>query len=211
MLDLIIITPSIGRDSLSNTIESIKNIKYDNWISIIIFDGIRKNIEIEDDRFIILEVKKLGIKNYAGLVRNKAFDYILKNNIISNFICFVDDDDTLSPYYIHNLNKELEINQDAELIIFRMIETKDGLYQVYPQERETKIKIGKVGISFCIKYNLMKYKFVNDQFEDFRYIKNIESNKHKIILSSYVNYFIKTDYKNCLNFLKLYPRIKINY
>ena len=84
MLDLIIITPSIGRDSLSNTIESIKNIKYDNWISIIIFDGIRKNIKIEDERFIILEVKKLGIKNYAGLVRNKAFDYILKNNIISN-------------------------------------------------------------------------------------------------------------------------------
>lgn len=211
MLDLIIITPTIGRSTLEDTVNSIKNIKYGEWKSIIVFDGIKKNIEIEDERFIILEVEKLGIKNYAGMVRNKAFDHILENNLISKFICFVDDDDTLSPHYINNLYKEIEINNDVELIIFRMIETKGDLYQVYPNERETKIKLGKIGISFSIKYDLIKYKFFNDQFEDFRYIKNIEFNKHKIIFSSFINYFVKTDYQNCINFIKNYPRIRINF
>ena len=181
MLDLIIITPTIGRKTLTNTVESIKNIKGNNWKSIIVFDGVKKNIDIKDDRFIILEREKKGEKNYAGLVRNIAFNYISNKNIKSKYICFVDDDDTLSPYYINNLNEEIKHNKDAELIIFRMIYTKNDKYHVLPDERCTKILKCRVGISFCMKYDLIKYKFNNNQYEDFFYIKNIELNKHKII------------------------------
>ena len=217
MLDIIIITPTIGRDTLINTIDSIKKLKINNWKSIIIFDGIKNNIDndvnidIDDDRFIFLETEKKGEKNYAGLVRNVAFDYIIQNNIKSKFICFVDDDDTLSPYYINNLNKEIEENKNVELIIFRMMETKEDVFQVLPRERITKIIKLMVGISFCIKYDLIKYKFINNQYEDYYYLKNIESNKHKIIISSYVNYFVRNDYKNCERFIKNYPIVKINF
>lgn len=211
MLDLIIITPTIGRKTLENTVNSIKNIKINNWKSIIIFDGIKKNFDPKDNRFVILETKKMGKENNAGLVRNIAFDFLLKKNIKSKFVCFVDDDDTLNPDYINNLNEEIKHNKDAELIVFRMIYTKNDRHHILPDERCTKILKCRVGISFCMKYDLMKYKFNNNQYEDFFFLKNIESKKHKIVFSSFINYFVRTDYNKCKKYIKNYPRVRINF
>ena len=70
----------------------------------------------------------------------------------------------------------------------------------------------RVGISFCIKYDLIKkYKFINDQYEDFEYLKNIDNNNHKIVISRFVNYFVKDTYANCKKYIKIFPRIRINY
>lgn len=213
MLDLIIITPTIGRKTLKNSIDSIKNIKDGRWKSIIVFDGIKKNIEVNDNRFIILERKKTGEKNYAGSVRNIAMKYILDNKIESRFVCFLDDDDTLSPDYIKNLNIEIRKTKNIELIIFRMMGKYDSNNYIFiPDERIKGILKCRVGISFCIKYDLIKkYKFINDQYEDFEYLKNIDNNNHKIVISRFVNYFVKDTYANCKKYIKIFPRIRINY
>jgi len=124
MLIITFIIPTIGRKSLNDTINSLINLENKNWNALIIFDGIKNNFYLNDERLIILEINKVGKidkKNNAGCVRNIGFDYIKNNNIDTEFIGFVDDDDTLHPKYINSLVEEKKINSDLDLIIFRMI------------------------------------------------------------------------------------------
>jgi glycosyltransferase involved in cell wall biosynthesis len=209
MLDIIFIIPTIGRDTLSNTINSLKQLTCNNWKCIIVFDCVENHIEpIDDNRFIIInKLEKHGDGvNGAGVVRNIGFDYILNNNIECNFVGFVDDDDMISPYYIENLHKELEINNDAEVVVFRMMFGDQPSHSVLPDC--TSINAGHVGISFCVKRNLIKEnRFENGYLEDFKYLKNIQDKKHKIVISAFVNYFIRSNYNDCVEYIETYSRI----
>ena len=183
------IIPTIGRSSLLSSINSLLNLKDDDWNAIIIFDGIKCNMNIEDNRIKIIEIEKLGkesIKNNAGLVRNIGFNYVEN----STWVGFLDDDDYLSENYICNLKKEIEINNSIEVCIFRMgYENKC----ILPSKFDKNIIRNKVGISFALKkYITDSNKFINSPFEDYLYLKNLQSQKYKIIISSYVSYFVKT-------------------
>jgi hypothetical protein len=175
-----------------------------DWNAIIIFDGIKKNIDIDNYKIKIIEIDKIGedsIKNTAGLVRNIG----IKNVQNSEWIGFLDDDDYLSPYYISNLKKELSLNNKMEICIFRMA-YKNGT--VLPFKNDKNITLKKVGISFAIKkYVCDSILFNNNPFEDYLFLKNAQNKKFKIIISSYVMYFVRTepiDYD-------LYPKILINF
>lgn len=183
------VIPTIGRSSLLSSINSLLNLKDNDWNAIIIFDGIKCNVNIEDNRIKIIEIEKLGkesIKNNAGLVRNIGFNYV-ENSI---WIAFLDDDDYLSENYICNLKKEIELNNSIEVCIFRMgYENKC----ILPSKFDKNIIRNKVGISFALKkYITDSNKFINSPFEDYLYLKNLQSQKYKIIISSYVSYFVKT-------------------
>jgi glycosyltransferase involved in cell wall biosynthesis len=93
---------------------------------------------------------KIDKQNNAGCVRNIGFDYIKNkhNNIDTEFIGFVDDDDTLHPKYIDYLLVEKNINNNLDLIIFRMI-YKNNVF--LPSKFDTKIKVKHFGISFAFK------------------------------------------------------------
>ena len=107
MIDLFFIIPSLGRDSLNDTVSSLINLTNTNWNALIIFDGVKKNIELTDKRFYFIEIIKSGIedkKNNAGLVRNYGFQFIKDNHIDTSYISFVDDDDTIHPEFINNLH-----------------------------------------------------------------------------------------------------------
>ena len=54
------IIPTIGRNTLINSIKSIENQTNSNWQIIIIFDGIKSNIEISNPKIKILEIEKKG-------------------------------------------------------------------------------------------------------------------------------------------------------
>ena len=183
------IITTIGRKSLILSINSLLNLKDNDWNAIIIFDGIKCNINIEDSRIEIIEIEKSGkesIKNTAGLVRNIGFNNI-KN---SEWIGFLDDDDYLSENYICNLKKEIQINNSIEVCIFRMA-YQNGC--ILPSKFDKNIIRNKVGISFALKkYITDDNKFINSPFEDYLYLKNLQSKKYKIIISSYVSYFVKT-------------------
>ena len=210
------IIPTIGRISLHETINSLHNLENKNWKALIIFDGIKNNFNFEDERLIFLEIDKVGNvdkKNNAGLVRNIGFDYIKNNNINTEFIGFIDDDDTLHPRYINYLLEEKNINHNLDLIIFRMI-YKNNIF--LPSKFDLNIKVKHVGISFAFKKELIQNinnYFINHPYEDYLFLKNIEKNKYKIIISPYINYFIETkyiDFKNDKINLKL-PRVLINF
>ena len=67
------ILPTLGRDSLKKSIESIINQTNKKWKAIVIFDGcqINKNLIVEHDQISYYEIKKSdGVINQASSVRN---------------------------------------------------------------------------------------------------------------------------------------------
>ncbi len=198
------IIPTIGRDTLLKTIDSLNNQTFKSWKCIIVFDGIKVSdfpqiqeyiitISKSNDKIIILECDKKGSPpNSAGKVRNQAFEFINSNlNLTSKWIGFVDDDDVLHPKYIEYLQEEENINKNAQCIIFRMI---DKYNNVVPTMRDKNIIAGHVGISFTIKKEISeKYKFENSSHEDFCFLKTLQMAKIPIVISPHISYFVQRD------------------
>jgi hypothetical protein len=215
------IIPTIGRHSLIDTIDSLYKLNSEDWRAIIVFDCIGNNIiinnlyeeitkiDIHNKIKIIENDKHIGNqskRNSAGLVRNIGIATI---DFLTEWIGFVDDDDTLSPYYINNLKTEIKITPDIELCIFRMI-YENGF--VLPGKYDRNLLRGKVGISFALKYDLtLKYLFTNNPFEDFIYLKTIQTAGIKILISSFISYYVRCKYVPNNSYLnEQYPKIFFN-
>jgi len=189
------IIPTIGRITLLDAINSLIEQDDPNWKAIIIFDGIEKNIEINDDRITIVEINK---QNNAGLVRNIGFQYVKD----SEWIGFLDDDDYLSNNYISRLKEEININNTIEVCIFRMSYPNKF---ILPMATDRNIIRNRVGISFAIKKYISESIFFKDSYyEDFYYLKELQMKKYKILISSYVCYFIRSKPYDCNIFPKIY-------
>ena len=209
------IIPTIGRETLTNSINSLIKQTIQNWNALIIFDGVKNIFTIKDNRIKIIEIEKNGLsdkKNCAGLVRNIG----IKNTTInSKWIGFLDDDDTISPNYIDNLIKEEQLN-NPEIVIFRMA-YENGY--ILPNKYDKNIIRNKVGISFCLKTSIAKnIYFENNPYEDYMYLKKLEIQKYKIIISEKVMYFVRININDIIlsevtlnNINKKYPKILINY
>ena len=236
-MKVIFIIPSLGRQSLISTIQSLINLNINSnneWKALIIFDGIKNNLDKDyiqtinkHQQFLFLEIEKSGIEiqqnqqhqqqhenNCAGYVRNYGINYLISHEIQSEYISFLDDDDTIHPNYLDYLNNE-ENNYDFEVIIFRMMYKN---YNIVPHLLTKKIERKNVGISFALKYELLvknkELRFSNHSFEDFIFIFQLQNLKKKILISKYIAYFVKTNYNYCINYIKTYiknlPHICIN-
>ena len=207
------IIPTIGRESLKNAIKSLTELKNPDWKALIIFDRIKQNIDTyiytnysNDERIIIYESIIENTNNFAGTVRNIGLEYCKKIN--SEWIGFLDDDDYLSNDYICKLKEEININKNMEICIFRM-GYENGA--ILPFKSDKNIIRNKVGISFCLKKfiieNDLEIKFKNTPYEDFIFLKELQTKKYKIVISSYVTYFVRTlPYK--YNF---FPKVLLNF
>jgi glycosyltransferase involved in cell wall biosynthesis len=116
MSEVTFIIPTIGRETLEQSINSLLKQDNPNWKAIIIFDGIEPNIKCIDPRISILKCEKKGEgKNGAGNVRNYAVPFIE-----TEWIAFLDDDDTVADDYVTCLQKQIEEIPDLDVLIFRM-------------------------------------------------------------------------------------------
>jgi len=131
------IIPSIGRDTLRRTLDSLIGQTIPTWNAIVVFDGISATINIPDTRIRFMEIEKKG---NAGFVRNEGI-----KEATTEWVGFVDDDDILTPNYIECFNRE---KNNKDVIIFRM-KTPDG--KIFPLPGDTDFKFGEIGISFCYK------------------------------------------------------------
>lgn len=185
------IIPTIGRKSLINSIQSLINQTNESWKAIIIFDGIKSNINVEyyDKRIKIIEIEKMGLnQNSAGNVRNYGMSLVE-----TEWIAFLDDDDIISNDYVDIFYKELNINKydniDLDVIIFRMkIENR-----IVPKLNTDNFYICDVGISFIIKKYIYDngIKFIPNSAEDYLYLDNIRKNGYKIMISPHIKYFVR--------------------
>ncbi len=179
---LTFIIPTIGRETLSLTLQSLKNQTITNWKAIVIFDGIEPNISETDPRITIIKTPiKLGQGyNSAGLVRNYGIKFVN-----TEWVAFVDDDDSITPNYIESFLSELWL--DPDVIIFRM--TLDD--RVCPSIDSTNFFIKNVGISFAVKTELVsKFIFIPSIEEDFEFLDKVRLKKYKIVLSPYITYTV---------------------
>uniref|UniRef100_A0A6C0B8T6 Glycosyltransferase 2-like domain-containing protein n=1 Tax=viral metagenome TaxID=1070528 RepID=A0A6C0B8T6_9ZZZZ len=186
------IIPTIGKDTLKNSIESLKNQTDDNWKAIIIFDGLKPNIEIDNPKITVLDIEKKGVGgNGAGIVRNYGME-----KVDSEWIAFLDDDDTIAPDYVETFNKEIQEHPYVDVIIFRMYRY-NWEPNVIPFPESDNFHANEVGISFALKTKIFKsgLKFEPSSGEDFMYLTNIRANNYCMMISPYVKYFVhgKTD------------------
>jgi glycosyltransferase involved in cell wall biosynthesis len=208
---LTFIIPTIGRNTLRRSINSILNQTIENWKLIIIFDGIKSNLNnikdnkiIKDDRILILESElKLGKGvNSAGDVRNYGMKFVK-----TEWIAFLDDDDCISDDYIEVFYKEYN-KYKMDLFIYRMkLENR-----IIPKINSDNFYLCDVGISFIMKTKIFEngLKFIPDGAEDYIFLNNVRNQNYKIVISKYVKYFVKTDV--ILNPYKIYGmNIFINY
>jgi glycosyltransferase involved in cell wall biosynthesis len=189
------VIPSVGRNTLKYSLESLINQTEENWKCIVGFDGKTKNdidndILIDDDRIKYLYLsEKMGESNHhgnAGLVRNAIIECIDDS---TEWIGFLDDDDTISKFYIEILNLE-KSKGEFDCCVFRMRYDKDN-QKVLPPFGMNYLQQNYVGISFCVRKKFLddhQIKFVNSNSEDFKFLKEIHDMGGKIHISSHVVY-----------------------
>ena len=177
------IIPSINRPSLPRTINSLIRQKNPNWKAIIIFDGVKSNINIADNRFSIININKIGKINNAGEVRNIAI-----KEVDTEWCGFVDDDDILLNNYVELFYEYITNENYLDLILFRMKKSK----RIIPEYNKNNLIKCNVGISFCTKTDILKkYKFIPGNLEDFCLINRLNKDKKKIMISDKITYLVR--------------------
>ena len=143
MSSITFIIPSINRDTLTNSINSLIRQTNKNWECIIVFDGV-EGIKFYDNRIKTININKLGKKGNghgnAGLVRNEGIKICE-----TEWIGFLDDDDTIHPNYVKTLNEKYLKN---DFVVWRM-KYQNGL--IVPPLFSNDLVFARVGISFCYK------------------------------------------------------------
>lgn len=187
------IIPTIGRESLEKALQSLYNQTITDWKAIVVFDGLEPNISTTDERVTITKCEKAGTSevvngiekpNGAGNVRN--FGIKMAD---TEWIAFLDDDDTLAHTYLECLYNEINLCYNVDVVIFRMVHPE---YGVLPKVSSTHFQKYEVGISFAIKRTIFndELKFISSHDEDYVLLCNIRDKGYKIVMSPYVKYFV---------------------
>jgi glycosyltransferase involved in cell wall biosynthesis len=191
------VIPTIGRDTLVRTVESLRAQTDDDWRAVIVADGRRAGLavaalDVESDRITVVTAPATGS---AGLTRNFALPWI-----DSVYTGFVDDDDVLEPEYVERL-RSANGRLRSDVVVFRMDHPELG---VLPDPEEPRIEWGQVGISFAVRsvwfteYGLsfIREQNVNDRFgsaanEDIRLLTVIQRLHGAFHLSDYLGYRVR--------------------
>lgn len=180
------IIPTIGRSTLSNTLESLINQTNPNWKAIVIFDGVSSTIKNTDRRISVIESSKLGkTYNSAGVVRN--YGITLAD---TEWVAFVDDDDCLLHKYVDIFIAESSKYSVADIIIFRMV---SGRTNIMPQLSSDTFYESLVGISFAAKKKLFDegHVFISSITEAFTYLNGARQKHYNIMISPHITYFVR--------------------
>lgn len=181
-----VIIPSKGRPSLNKSLLSLILQSNKNWNCIVSFDGLPEtdqNIKDARIKYIHLPQKVGDGNNGGGAVRNKAID-----SASTDWICFLDDDDSFDHQYMDCFYKELEENPEMDVCIFKMQYTNGN---VLPPQDCKQLIMGQVGISFAVRLKFLNehnIRFINSKVEDYNLLKDLESSGAKIHFSEYIVY-----------------------
>lgn len=188
------IIPTIGRETLKNSLTSLINQTNKQWKAIVVFDGCKNNLNIDDfnEQFTFYEIEKTKcVINQASDVRNYALQFV-----DSKWVGFLDDDDTLSTDYVEYFMKQKDIFK-FDLFIYRMINND---LKIFPSLESRNIIPCDIGISFIVKRKIFEnIEFANSHSEDYDFINNVKIKNYSILISNTIKYFVKskeTDYDN---------------
>lgn len=174
------ITPTLGRPTLSRTINSIINQQDWDWKSVVMFDGKEPNYSTDNDHIIVTRTADhLG----AGQVRNEAMKLVT-----TDWIAFVDDDDWLELDYIDTLKQYCKY----DIVIFTYKDVKTGNVQP-PIDSESSFRFGNVGISFAVKTDFLiknNIKFREVPCEDYHFLDDCRNAGASYINTHLIKYWV---------------------
>jgi hypothetical protein len=184
------IIPSTGRETLNRTLRSLELQSEPAWCAIVLFDGCPAIVE-SDSRVQVLALhEKVGAPpNFAGQVRNVGLQHV-----VTPWVAFVDDDDTVDHYYVSSLRSELHHHPDVDLIVFRM-QYEDGF--VLPPLEDIErgaLRPDYVGISYAIRMDFCRrheLAFDNSRREDYDLLNRMMNLTQHYRLSSRIAYFVR--------------------
>ena len=187
------IIPTIGRDSLLRTVNSVLTQHDPDWQCFIICDGSGQYpaLMLSDLRLDVFQTSmKLGThegdnpgQSYAGRVRNYGIDHVE-----TPWISFVDDDDTITPDYVSRLK---EVQENNDVVVFKMDHPQLG---ILPPGDSHELINGQVGISYSVRksfldtYNL---RFINSGIEDYELLMALQFHKARFHFSPCVTYKVR--------------------
>lgn len=159
------IIPSVDRPTLQRAIDSVK-------------DQAPYLVEIDKQR-----IGASAIRN--GLIKHANTEWV----------SFLDDDDTVTSDYVQRLHEELEKNPYADVVIFREYfigELMDEIGSKYPDHfiwQAPVVHWGQIGISFSVKRDVaLKHPFLDIDNEDFHFVETLDQEGYNIHFSKYIVY-----------------------
>jgi hypothetical protein len=189
------VTPTKGRSTLNRTVESLLNQTNPRWKSIVVFDNVTAPAlpaaaEL-DSRFNLMALQhKVGQgNNSAGIVRNLAMF-----KVTTQWVAFVDDDDTLAPEYVEWLIEEHKLDRSLDVIIFRMHQLNPDIAdRVLPPNTDMTFHPGRVGISFAMRANLFRegFRFNPHSGEDFILLNRLRRAGKKLLIAPRIGYYVR--------------------
>ncbi len=174
------ITPTIGRKSLSRTVDSIINQREWDWKAIVMFDGREINYHTDNDHVRVMRSEQ---QNSAGLTRNEAMKYVT-----TDWIAFVDDDDWIEPDYLNSLKVRAN---DYDVVIFTYKNVRNG--NVQPPPYHNDFVACNVGISFAVRTDFVirnRIQFPWGAIEDFAFLDACRSAGARYTLTKEIKYLV---------------------
>ena len=186
------IIPTIGRDSLSRTVDSVLAQQDPDFQCIIVFDTLSRYYISPDDRFQCYRVFGMNLgthegdnpgQSYAGKVRNYGIDFVT-----TPWISFVDDDDMVTPDYVRRLR---EVQENNDVIVFKMEHPQLG---ILPPGDSHELINGQIGISYSVRKSFLdthNLRFINSGIEDYELLMALQFHKARFHFSPYITYKVR--------------------
>jgi glycosyltransferase involved in cell wall biosynthesis len=187
------ILPTVNRDTLMRSVASVVNQTDPEWNLIVGFDGFSNLPEIDyiaDPRieYHLIEEKLGNSKNGSGSVRN-----YLMQGALTEWVGFIDDDDTIKPQYVEWLKQEINSSR-PDCVIFRMTWSDEHNNQVLPPPGYYDFYHCGVGISFAVRLDFIKQHsawFPQHSSEDFDFLDNLRNLGARIVVSDRIAYNVR--------------------
>jgi glycosyltransferase involved in cell wall biosynthesis len=141
-------------------------------------DTLHRAIESAEKQAPVLSMLDEG-REGPSVIRNKLIE-----EAGTEWVSFLDDDDTVTEDYVRRLAEEIEAHPEAGIIHFK----EYFLWgQVFPQW--PTVGWGNIGISFSVKRELaLKYPFKTEEYEDYKFVERIWRAGYKVQFSNYLVY-----------------------
>lgn len=193
------VIPSLNRPTINNAINSIINQTNPNWKCIVVYDEVDGQ-KFNDERIttIIANVNmerctcstnnsiRIFQQCLANCNDNGRAGYIRNEGIKiadTEWIAFLDDDDTIHPEYVETL---LNKYKDSDCVIFKMQMPNKKIIPTNP-----KISRANVGISFAYKRSLNMLFDAKTNAEDFIFLNKLQQITGNITFADETFYYVR--------------------
>jgi UDP-glucose:(glucosyl)LPS beta-1,3-glucosyltransferase len=185
------IVPSLNRPTINNAIDSIIKQTNPNWKCIVVYDEVEGQ-KFNDERIktivVNLNLKKCECigKCLANCNDNGRAGYVRNEGIKladTEWIAFLDDDDTINPNYVETLITKYK---EVDCVIFKMQMPNGTIVPTHPE-----IAKANVGISFAYKRNLNLLFEAKTNAEDYIFLNNMLKYTGKITFANEIYYYVR--------------------